>query len=117
MRAGRCAQLLQLMRGIWDESRGLEVAGHTSPTLGVGGNLLCRIVQFGLLGVARASRVLVSASRRNNLFLERESRCVVLRNESPRLRDALVSTRDGCATRFDSLHCSSSRRLFASRRK
>ncbi len=99
MRAGRCG------------------LGHTSPTLGVGGNLLCRIVQFGLLGVARASRVLVSASRRNNLFLTQRSRGVVVRKKSPRSRDALASTQDGCATRSHSLHCSSSRRLFASRRK
>ena len=33
-----------------------NIRGLTSPTLGVGGNLLCEIVQSGLLGVARTSR-------------------------------------------------------------
>src|SRR5205823_5445473 len=41
--------------------------------------------------VAHASRVLVSASRRNNL------------SKSPRWRDASVSTRDACATRQTAL--------------
>src|SRR4029077_6637234 len=123
MRAGRCAQLLQLMRGIWDESRGLEVAGHTSPTLGVGGNLLCRIIQCGLLGVGHASRVEVpvrlglSVSRRNNLFLTQRSRGGVARKRSPRSRDGLASPRDGFATRSDSLRSSASRRSFALDRK
>ena len=57
------------------------------------------------LGVARASRVQMpvrlglSASRRNNLFLTQRCRGVVVRKKSPRSRDALASTRDGCATR------------------
>src|SRR6478736_2380365 len=57
----------------WAMRRLENIRGLTSPTLGVGGNLLCKIVQSGLLGVARASRVLVSASRRNNLFLTQRS--------------------------------------------
>src|SRR6266567_3751216 len=54
MRAGRCG------------------LGQTGPTLGVGGNLLCEIAQYGLsefVRVGHASRVLVSASRRNVLFV------------------------------------------------
>src|SRR6476659_5593291 len=66
-----------------------NIRGLTSPTLGVGGNLLCKIVQFGLLGVARAPRVRMpvrlglSALRRNNLFLTHRSRGVVVRKKSP----------------------------------
>src|SRR4029077_13222780 len=77
----------------------------------------CKIVQSGLLGVARASRVLVSASRRNNLFLTQRSREVVARKKSPRSRDALASTRDGFATRLRLLRYSRSRTRFVTRRK
>src|SRR6266480_2185669 len=77
MRAGRCNAV---------------DGGLTSPTLRVGGNLLCKIVQFGWFREARPSRMLVSASRRNNLFLTRESRGVVSRKKSPRSRDAFAST-------------------------
>ena len=103
----------------WTMRRFENIRGLTSPTLGVGGNLLCKIVQFGLLGVARASRVQMpvrlglSASRRNSLFLPQRSRGVVVRKKSPRSRDALASTRDGCATRSDSLRSSASCRSFA----
>ena len=34
----------------WTMRRFENIRGLTSPTLGVGGNLLCKIVQFGLLG-------------------------------------------------------------------
>src|SRR4029077_19036711 len=107
----------------WTMRRFENIRGLTSPTLGVGGNLLCKIVQFGLLGVARASRVRMpvrlglSASRRNNLFLTRRSRGVVLRKKSPRSRDALASTRDGCATRSCFLRYSRSCTPFVTRRK
>ncbi len=50
--------------------------------------------------VAHASRVLVSASRRNNL------------SKSPRWRDASVSTRDACATRQPALPRISSAHAF-----
>ena len=77
----------------WAMRRFESIRGLTSPTLGVGGNLLCKIVQFGLLGVAHASRVLVSASRRNSLSLMRESRSAATQKKGPRSRDALASTR------------------------
>ncbi|PYK78223.1 MAG: hypothetical protein DME38_11480 [Verrucomicrobia bacterium] len=52
--------------------------------------------------VAHASRVLVSASRRNELFhffvSGRSTRCI---NRSPRLRDALASTPEACATQIN----------------
>src|SRR5438094_2739784 len=90
--------------------------GHTSPTLGVGGNVLCKIVHFGLFRGAHASRVLVSASRRNNLFQSQASLANARRKrKSSRPRDALASTRDGCASQSRSLRYSLSRRLFASR--
>ena len=103
----------------WAMRRLENIRGLTSPTLGVGGNLLCKIVQFGLLGVARASRVQMpvrlglSASRRNSLFLTQASRAVAVSKKSPRSRDALASTRDGCATQSDSLRysCFAPRRL------
>src|SRR6266446_5943914 len=102
MRAGRCD----------------AVNGRlTSPTLGGGGNLLCEIVQFGLFRGAHPSRMLVSASRRNNLFCARDSRDFVLHQQSSRSRDALASTRDGRAPQSDSLHYSSWRGAFASHRK
>jgi len=51
-------------------------------------------------GVAQASRVLVSASRRNNLFLKRQLQNRVEYTGKVRDReDALASTRDACATR------------------
>ena len=106
MRAGRCG------------------LGHTSPTLGVGGNLLCKIVQFGFFGGAHASRVLVSASRRNNLFSNRERWELASRKKSPRRRDTIANTRDArtqagklCATQSDLLSCSALRRSFALGRK
>ena len=102
MRAGRC-----------DAVNG----GLTSPTLGVGGNLLCEIVQFGLFRGAHPFRMLVSASRRNNLFCARDSRDFVLHQQSSRSGDALASTRDGRAPQSDSLHYSSWRGAFASHRK
>src|SRR5438552_16305610 len=85
--------------------------GLTSPTLGVGGNLLWKIVQFGsfeFVRVAHPSRVQspvrlgLSASRRNSLFLARESRAVAFERESSRSRDARASTRDGRATQCGS---------------
>src|SRR6266568_5256974 len=102
MRAGRCNAV---------------DGGLTSPTLGVGGNLLCEIVQFGLFRVAHASRVLVSASRRNSLFLERQSRTLASHTKSPRRRDTVASTRDACATQSVLLRWSFSCRSFAPRRK
>jgi hypothetical protein len=46
---------------------------------------------------AHASRVLVSASRRNNLFLKDRPVTATCQRESPRSRDAFASTRDACA--------------------
>ena len=81
-------------------------------------NLLCEIVQFGLLGGAHACRVLVSASRRNNLFLTREPRGVVSCEKGPRSRDGLASMRDACDPQSGSLRSSScSLRSFARHRK
>src|SRR5205814_3752844 len=102
MRAGRCNAV---------------DGGLTSPTLGVGGNLLCKIVQCGSFRGAHPSRMLVSASRRNNLFCARDSRDFVLHKKSSRSRDALASTRDGRAPQSESLHYSSWRGAFASGRK
>src|SRR5205814_8190031 len=82
MRAGRCNAV--------DD-------GLTSPTLGVGGNLLCEIVQFGSFWGAHPSRMLVSASRRNDLFSTRESRSLVIHEKSPPSRDALARMRDARA--------------------
>ncbi len=47
--------------------------------------------------VAHASRVLVSASRRNRLLLHEH------RKKSPRWRDAIANTRDACATQSTKL--------------
>ena len=82
----------------WAMRRFENIRGLTSPTLGVGGNLLCKIVQSGLLGVARASRVLVSASRRNNLSLGLHYRRTTNGRKVRDREDALASTRDACAT-------------------
>src|SRR6266540_3116521 len=56
--------------------------------------LVCKIAQFGLFGVAHASRVLVSASRRNSLSLKRQSRTLVSHTKSSRRRDTVAGTRD-----------------------
>src|SRR5207245_2762003 len=50
--------------------------------------------------VAHASRVLVSASRRNILFRNQKDRGMfrMQERESSRSRDAIASTRDACAT-------------------
>jgi hypothetical protein len=117
MRAGRCAQLLQLMRGIWGEWRGLEVAGHTSPTLGVGGNLLWNVVQFGSVRVAHPSRMLAKASRDRGLLLGYPVICGLHLQQRLFRRDVETSTRDRRATQSGSLHYSSSRHSLASRRK
>src|SRR5439155_20515515 len=58
MRAGRCNAV---------------DGGLTSPTLGVGGNLLCEIVQFGLFRGAHPSRMRASASRDRELFLQKST--------------------------------------------
>src|SRR5205807_10361629 len=71
--------------------------GLTSPTLGVGGNLLCEIVQFGSFWGAHPSRMLVSASRRNDLFSTRESRSLVIHEKSAPSRDSLARMRDAGA--------------------
>ncbi len=98
MRAGRCEAA----------NRGL-----TSLTLGVGGNLLCRIVQFGSVRVAHPSRMLASASRDRGLLLGYPITCSVHLRERLFRRDAETSTRDGCVTQSDSLHYSSSRHSHA----
>jgi len=108
MRAGRCG------------------LGQTSPTLGVGGNLLCEIAQFGsfeFARVAHASRVLATVSRRRELLLcqasTRNSRLMrsMFRRDAESPSRTGICTRDACATQSDSLRCSSSRQLFASGRK
>src|SRR5437867_164976 len=60
--------------------------------------LVCRIVQFGSFRSAHASRVLVSASRRNNLFLTRESLPLASQKKSSRSRRGHAITRDARAT-------------------
>src|SRR5437667_6977917 len=60
--------------------------------------LVCRIVQFGSFRSAHASRVLVSASRRNNLFLTRESLPLASQKKSSRSRGGHAITRDARAT-------------------
>jgi hypothetical protein len=108
MRAGRCG------------------LGQTSPTLGVGGNLLCEIAQFGsfeFARVAHASRVLATVSRRRELLLcqasTRNSRLMrsMFRRDAESPSRTGICMRDACATQSDSLRCSSSRQLFASGRK
>jgi hypothetical protein len=101
MRAGRCDAA----------NRGL-----TSPTLGVGGNLLCRIVQFGWFRGAHPSRMLASASRDRGLPL-RDAPIAIALYERLFGRDAEISTRDACTTQSSSPRYSSSRRSFALDRK
>ena len=99
MRAGRCG------------------LGHTSPTLGVGGNLLWNVVLFGSVRVAHPSRMLASASRDRGLLLGYPITCGLHLQQRLFRRDAEASTRDGRATQSDLLHYSSSRHSLASRRK
>src|SRR5882724_13467527 len=94
MRAGRCG------------------LGHTSPTLGVGGNLLCRIVQFGWFRGAHPSRMLASASRDRGLPL-RDATTAIASYERLFRRDAEISTRDARTTQSSSPRYFSSRRSFA----
>src|SRR2546423_4232132 len=85
----------------------------------VGGNLLCEIAHYVLFFVLRGahvSRVLVLASRRNNLSLKRESPLLAWQEKSPQSRDAIASTRDARAPQSNSPCCLSSCRLFAAPR-
>ena len=102
----------------WAMRRFENIRGLTSPTLGVGGNLLCKIVQFGFFGVAHPSRMLVSASRRNSLSLTRESRSASTQQEKSAIarRARQHPRRARYPIRIRSRY-SSSRPSFVSRRK
>ena len=62
----------------WTTQRFENIRGLTSPTLGVGGNLLCNIVQFGffvlgtagILPAAAGTLPAAAQARRNNVLHE-----------------------------------------------